>query len=118
MTAAPDVGTRDEDAAAPEGESERKRGPRGWWKRRSKRARRLFVVLVAVPCLVIIAAAGLFYAMTEVPLPESINTAEVSTVTYRDGKTEMMKIGSINRTNVPLSAVSLDAQHAVIAAED
>ena len=55
---------------------------------------------------------------TKVPLPQSIDTAEVSTVTYRDGKTVLFKIGSINRTNVALSAVSLDAQHAVLAAED
>ena len=71
-----------------------------------------------VPVLLVVAAAGIFYVTTKVPLPQSINTAEVSTVTYRDGKTEILKIGSINRTNVPLSAVSLDAQHAVLAAED
>jgi membrane peptidoglycan carboxypeptidase len=76
------------------------------------------VVGIVVPALLLIAAAGLFYATTKVPLPQSINTAQVSTITYRDGKTEILKIGSVNRTNVALSAVSLDAQHAVLAAED
>jgi membrane peptidoglycan carboxypeptidase len=92
--------------------------PWGWWKRRSRRVRILVVVGLVVPALLLIAAAGLFYATTKVPLPQSLNTAQVSTITYRDGKTEILKIGSINRTNVPLSAVSLDAQHAVLAAED
>jgi membrane peptidoglycan carboxypeptidase len=76
------------------------------------------VALFTVPVLIVVAAAGIFYVTTKVPLPQSINTAEVSTVTYRDGKTVLFKIGSINRTNVALSAVSLDAQHAVLAAED
>ena len=94
------------------------RTPWAWWKRRSRRLRIFVVVGMVVPTLLLIAAAGIFYAMTKVPLPQSINTAQVSTVTYRDGKTVILKIGSVNRTNVPLSAVSLDAQHAVLAAED
>ena len=92
--------------------------PWAWWKRRSRRFRIILVVGLVVPALLLIATAGIFYATTKVPLPQSINTAQVSTITYRDGKTEIMKIGSVNRTNVPLSAVSLDAQHAVLAAED
>ncbi|HEX4016303.1 MAG TPA: transglycosylase domain-containing protein [Frankiaceae bacterium] len=94
------------------------RTPWAWWKRRSRGFRIFVVVGMVVPALLLIAAAGIFYATTKVPLPQSINTAQVSTITYRDGKTEIMKIGSVNRTNVALSAVSLDAQHAVLAAED
>jgi membrane peptidoglycan carboxypeptidase len=78
----------------------------------------LIVAGMVVPVLLLIAAAGLFYAMTKVPLPQSINTAQVSTITYRDGKSVILKVGTINRTNVALSGVSLDAQHAVLAAED
>jgi membrane peptidoglycan carboxypeptidase len=95
-----------------------RRTPWAWWKRRSRRLRIFVVVGMVVPALLLIAAAGIFYAMTKVPLPQSINTAQVSTITYRDGKTEILKIGSVNRTNIPLSAVSLNAQHAVLAAED
>ncbi len=73
--------------------------------------------MITVPTLLVVAAAGLFYAMTKVPLPESIKTAEVSTIDYRDGS-QLMKVGSVNRTSVPLSAVSLPARHAVLAAED
>lgn len=116
-TAKPDT-RADNDASVPDAETPRRRGPLGWWKRRSKLARRLFIILTVVPSLLLVAAAGLFYATTSVPPPSRVNTAEVSTVTYRDGKTELVKIGSIDRTSVPLSAVSLDAQHAVLAAED
>jgi len=96
----------------------RRRGPWGWWTRLSRRRKWALVALLTVPVLIVVAAAGIFYVTTKVPLPQSIDTAEVSTVTYRDGKTVLFKIGSINRTNVALSAVSLDAQHAVLAAED
>jgi membrane peptidoglycan carboxypeptidase len=98
--------------------TKRRRGPWGWWTRLSRRRKWALVALFTVPVLIVVGAAGIFYVTTKVPLPQSINTAEVSTVTYRDGKTVLFKIGSINRTNVPLSAVSLDAQHAVLAAED
>jgi membrane peptidoglycan carboxypeptidase len=86
--------------------------------RRSRRLRIFLVAGIVVPVLLLIAAAGLIYTMTKVPLPQSINTQQVSTITYRDGKTVLLKVGSVDRTNVPLSAVSLDAQHAVLAAED
>jgi membrane peptidoglycan carboxypeptidase len=86
--------------------------------RRSRRLRIFLVAGIVVPALLLIAAAGLIYTMTKVPLPQSINTAQVSTITYRDGKTVLQKVGSVDRTNVPLSAISLDAQHAVLAAED
>ena len=80
---------------------------------------RIFLVAgIVVPTLLLIAAAGLIYVMTKVPTPQSINTAQVSTITYRDGKTVLLKVGSVDRTNVALSAVSLDAQHAVLAAEE
>ncbi len=96
----------------------RRRTPWAWWMRRSRRMRIFLVAGLVVPLLMVIAAAGLIYAMTKVPTPQSIKTAQVSTITYRDGKTVLLKVGSVDRTNVPLSAVSLDAQHAVLAAED
>lgn len=82
--------------------------------RRSRFARRLAVVVV----LLLIAAFGLVYAGTSIPLPQTVDTAQTTTVTYADGKTEIVRIGSVNRTDVPLSKVSEDAQHAVLAAED
>ncbi|MDX6214675.1 MAG: hypothetical protein QOG99_259 [Frankiales bacterium] len=65
----------------------------------------LFVVLLVVG-----------YLTTSVPTPNKIATDQATQVTYLSGT----PIGSLgkNRTIVPLSAVSKDAQHAVLAAED
>jgi membrane peptidoglycan carboxypeptidase len=100
------------------GSEEQSSGLAGWWKNRSPFARRAGVVIFTVFSLFVIAAAGLFYAVTKVPLPDSVDTEQVSTVTYRDGKTEIVKIGSVNRTDVPLDRVSIDARNAVLAAEN
>ncbi len=102
-------------SGAPDEESS---GFSAWWKRRSPFTRRTGAVLFTVFSLFVIGAAGLFYAATKVPLPDEVKTDQVSTVTYRDGKTEIVKIGSINRTDVPLDAVSIDARNAVLAAEN
>src|SRR6195952_206570 len=106
----------DVDGAASDDEQES--GLAGWWKRRSPFTRRTGAVLFTVFALFVVAAAGLFYAATKVPLPDSVDTEQVSTITYRDGRTEIVKIGSVNRTDVPLDAVSIDARNAVLAAEN
>jgi membrane peptidoglycan carboxypeptidase len=113
--------TADSRARSERGDDDEPRRPRGpirWWKDCSRRKKSTIVAIFVVPVLLVIAAAGILYAEVKVPTPQSINTAEVSKVTYRDGKTEIMKIGTVNRTNVPLSSVSMAAQHAVLAAED
>jgi membrane peptidoglycan carboxypeptidase len=120
MTTTPDTKPRsrgrDDDGTGDE--PARRRGPIRWWKDLSRRAKSGIVAIFLVPIMLVVVAAGIFYAEVKVPTPQTIQTAEISSVTYRDGKTEIMKIGTINRTNVPLSKVSLAAQHAVLAAED
>jgi membrane peptidoglycan carboxypeptidase len=112
------TGTGD-DAPDPESSTEEESsGLSAWWKRRSRFTRRTAAVLLTVFALFVIATAGLFYAATKVPLPDSVDTAQTSTVTYRDGKTQIVKIGSINRTDVSLDQVSVDARNAVLAAEN
>ncbi|MCW2668679.1 MAG: glycosyl transferase family 51, partial [Frankiales bacterium] len=56
------------------------------------------------------------YLLTDVPSPNKIATDQATQITYISGT----PIGSLgkNRTIVPLSEVSKDAQHAVLAAED
>ncbi|MDQ1632324.1 MAG: hypothetical protein QOC80_2296 [Frankiaceae bacterium] len=108
------TGTGDESGTAAEEAS----GLQGWWQRRSPFTRRTGAVLFTVLALFVVAAAGVFYAATKVPLPDSVDTEQVSTVTYRDGRTELVKIGSVNRTDVPLDEVSIDARNAVLAAEN
>jgi membrane peptidoglycan carboxypeptidase len=100
------------------GDEPRRRSPISWWRDCSRRKKSAIVSIFVVPMLLMIAAAGILYAEVKVPTPQSIGTAEVSSVTYRDGKSQILKIGTVNRTNVPLSSVSLVAQHAVLAAED
>ncbi len=93
------------------------RGPR-WWRNRPRWFRRLLLVGMLMSTLVFVALVAVLFAATKVPLPASVNTAQTSIITYGDGKTEIAKIGTVNRTDVPLSQVSVDAQHAVLAAEN
>lgn len=64
---------------------------------------------------------GLFlfgYLTTTVPPPSSFATAQTSIFTYADGKSELGRVGTLNRIDVPLSAVPLGVRRAVLAAED
>jgi len=71
---------------------------------------------VAVLALLFVAFLVVGYTLTKVPQPNSIATAEATTLTYNDG-TVMGKIGK-NRKLVDLSQVSQPARKAVLAAED
>jgi membrane peptidoglycan carboxypeptidase len=61
---------------------------------------------------------GVVYASTEVPSPDSVQNAQTTVVYYSDGKTEIARLGSENRTNVTLDQISEPAQNAVLAAEN
>ena len=76
-------------------------------------------VLVAAGSLffLFVAFLGIGYAVTDVPPPNKVAINQATRVLYADGG-EMGRIGLQNRTIVPLSAMSKDAQHAVLAAED
>jgi membrane peptidoglycan carboxypeptidase len=62
--------------------------------------------------------AGVAYARTTIPNPSAIASEQTTTIYYSDGHTVLARLGSTNRTDVPLSAVPLDVQRAVLAAED
>ncbi len=95
-----------------------KHGPM-FWRNRPRWLRRLVLLGLLSSVLMVAALVALVLAFTKVPLPATVNTAEqTSVITYADGRTEIAKIGTVNRTNVPLSQVSVDAQHAVLAAEN
>lgn len=72
--------------------------------------------------LFVLGVAGFFvaYYNTDIPQPNQIATAQTSIVYYADGKTEMARLSDEggNRISVPLSKVSKDMQHAILAAED
>lgn len=63
---------------------------------------------------------GVAYAMTDIPAPNEIATAQASVVYYADGKTELARLSEdgANRESVPLAKISTHMQHAVLAAED
>jgi membrane peptidoglycan carboxypeptidase len=62
------------------------------------------------------AGIGVGYAMTTVPQPNSITTAQATRILYADGS-EMGRLGT-NRQIIGLREMSKAAQHAVLAAED
>jgi membrane peptidoglycan carboxypeptidase len=104
-------------AGVPRDPSRGRRGPR-WWRNRPRWLRRLVLASIAAFFLLIVAAIGVVYAATKVPLPDQVTAAQTSVITYSDGNQELAKIGTVNRTDVPLAAVSKPAQDAVLAAED
>ncbi|MCU1593690.1 MAG: glycosyl transferase family 51, partial [Frankiales bacterium] len=85
-----------------------------WWRERSRKGR--VGIVLGTGLLLLLAAGGVAYATTSVPSPSKIATAQATRILYADG-TEMGRVGT-NRQIVPLSAVSVAAQHAVLAAED
>ena len=93
------------------------KGIRGWWARRTKRQRRLIAAVFIGFFAIFIAICGVVYAAIRIPLPDRINTAQTTVITYRDGS-ELARIGTVNRTNVPLSQVPVSTRNAVLAAED
>lgn len=94
------------------------RGPRAWWRRRSRLFRWLVLGSSVFFVLLVSAAVGVVYAATKIPLPDRVDSAQTSFITYSDGKSEIVKLGSVNRTDVRLKDVSPAARNAVLAAED
>ena len=58
------------------------------------------------------------YLSTDIPDPNKDFTAQTTFVYYADGKTEIGRFASQNRTSIPLSDVPKSVQDAVISAED
>jgi membrane peptidoglycan carboxypeptidase len=93
------------------------RGPRGWWRRRSRRTRRVLVSLVLLSVGGLVAMAAVVYVLVKAPLPDRLPVAQTTTLTYRNGAA-LGTIGTVNRTNVPLTQVPVPVRQAVLAAED
>ncbi len=67
--------------------------------------------------LLLVAFVGIGYALTTVPKPSELATAQATRVLYAGSGGEIGRIGK-NRVLKPLGEVSTDAQHAILAAED
>jgi membrane peptidoglycan carboxypeptidase len=74
----------------------------------------IFVVLAALG----VGAFALAVSLTTVPSPNEVSTSEATIVYWADGQTELGRLGEATRRSVALADVPLDAQHAVLAAED
>ncbi|MHB0927507.1 MAG: transglycosylase domain-containing protein, partial [Candidatus Nanopelagicales bacterium] len=59
-----------------------------------------------------------FVIVTPIPKAADFTRADTTIVYYSDGTTELGRIGSYNRTEVPLARIPLTTQRAVLAAED
>ena len=89
-------------------------------KPRSRRRKVGRALLFSLILLVVAGAASLVigYAITPVPDPNKLVTANATIVYYADGKTQMGTFAAQNRTTVSLNEVSKAAQDATIAAEN
>ena len=91
--------------------------------RRPRRTRRRLVLGWLLGLLVagLALAVGGFaaaYALVKVPDPNELADAQISTVYYADGTTELGTFAAVNRENVSLDQVPEPVQKAVLAAED
>lgn len=90
-------------------------------RRRSGWARLLTWLGLALVTLLALGAAAVayLYSTIDIPDPNPASQAQISTVYFADGKTEMGRLtGGTNRENVPLSRVPDHVQKAFLAAED
>ncbi|WP_235947350.1 transglycosylase domain-containing protein [Candidatus Frankia alpina] len=101
-----------------------RRGPM-WWRRRPRWLRRLVLAGMFSSILLFVAGIAVVYAATRVPLPGEVKTDQTSIIFYgppagsnQGTGDELVRIGTVNRTDVPLAQVSKEMQHAVLAAED
>ncbi len=68
--------------------------------------------------LIGVVALAVVYARTDIPQPGQDANKQVAIVYYDDGKTEMGRIGAVNRQNVKLGQVPENVQFAFLSAED
>jgi membrane peptidoglycan carboxypeptidase len=79
---------------------------------------RQLLAVTGVGFLCLLALVGVAYAMTPIPQPKSLISAQATIVYYDNGKTEIGRFGEQNRIIVPLDKVPDHVQKAVLAAED
>ncbi|MEO8887719.1 MAG: transglycosylase domain-containing protein [Jatrophihabitantaceae bacterium] len=88
---------------------------------RPKRILRKFAVIgtwfLALLTVMSVTVVALFYALSNVPRPESLPLPQVATIEYSDGST-LARIGTVDRTIVALDQVPVLVRYDVLAAED
>jgi membrane peptidoglycan carboxypeptidase len=79
---------------------------------------RQLLAIVGVGFVCMVAAIGVAYAMTPIPQPNDLISAQTTIVYYDNGKTEIGRFGEQNRIIVELDDVPEHVQKAVLSAED
>jgi membrane peptidoglycan carboxypeptidase len=87
-----------------------------WWRRIFPTWRMVVSSLLTVVLLGVTAFLAL-YVTVQVPDPNAFAVSQSNVYYYADG-TEIGRTGAVNRVSLPLSEISVDMQHAVVAAED
>ncbi|WP_443032070.1 transglycosylase domain-containing protein [Streptomyces sp. CA-210063] len=105
------------DPAGTGGKAKKPKRPKRTGFRRLIPTWRFVLSAFVVGLMLIIGAFVLGYNMVHIPKPQDAATKQSNVFLYADG-TQIARDGEVNRENVPLSKVSKDAQHAVLAAED
>ncbi|MER6223607.1 transglycosylase domain-containing protein [Streptomyces sp900105755] len=93
-----------------------KRPKRTGWRRIIPTWRTVLGTFV-IGVLLLIGLFFLGYSMVKIPAANTFATKQSNVYLYADGS-QLARDGDVNRENVDLSQVSVDAQHAVLAAED
>jgi membrane peptidoglycan carboxypeptidase len=86
-------------------------------KRVTRRVAIVGTWLLGLFTALLVAAVVLFYALSDVPRPDTIKLPQVATMLYSNGHV-MAKFGTQNRTIVPLSKVPSYVKWEVVGAED
>jgi membrane peptidoglycan carboxypeptidase len=89
-------------------------------KARVRKRRVLLPLLVVIASLAILGfvAVSIAVARTNVPTPNEVATSEATIVLYANGKAEVGRLGDATRRSIDIANVPLEAQRAVLAAED
>lgn len=88
---------------------------------KKRRIGRIIGWLVVAGLIVAIGMVGVFaisVATTKIPKPSEVAVAQATIVYWADGKTELGRLGNVNRESIHLYDVPLHVRHAVLAAED
>ncbi|MBT2410753.1 penicillin-binding protein [Streptomyces sp. ISL-12] len=112
---APGRSARSQDTTAPSGGKPKRPERTGW--RRIVPTWRLTLGTVLIAAVLLVGGFFLGYSLVKIPSANALATQQSNVYLYADG-TVLARDGEVNRENVGLDAISKDAQHAVLAAED
>ncbi|NAZ83699.1 penicillin-binding protein [Kineococcus sp. R8] len=87
-------------------------------KRRGRRIAAWLGGLAVVGAVLGVGGFAAAYTLTDIPDANALADAQVSTVYYSDGTTEIGDFAARNRENVSIEQIPVPVQHAVLAAED